>query len=150
MAKSKIRFTDVLSALYLVFMLPWLGIILLADLMALMNAGVIIASGFSNMGLMAVVGACTLFIAPSFLIPGLRRMYYRLPWLEPLVVFIVTDSMILCIGYEILNFGYQVVDPGRHVMFIILAIIWLVVARAVQCLILKKHPIRFAGVSELT
>lgn len=149
MAKSRIKFTDVLSAVYLVFMIPWLGIILLADLMALMSAGVIISSGFSNTSVMMIVGACTLFIAPSFLIPGLRRMYYRLPWLEPLIVFIVTDSMILCTGYEILNFGYQVVDPGRHALFAILAIAWLIAARIIQCFILKKRPIQFAGVSEL-
>lgn len=148
MAKSKITFSDVLSAIYLVFMVPWLLIILLADVMAFMNAGVIITSGFANQGLMAVVGACTLFIAPSFLIPGLRRMYYRLPWLEPLIVFIVTDSMILCIGYEILNYGYKVVDPGHHTLFTILAIVWLIGARIVQCLVLKKRPIQFAGVSE--
>lgn len=144
MAKSKITFSDVLSAIYLVFMVPWLLIILLADVMAFMNAGVIITSGFANQGLMAVVGACTLFIAPSFLIPGLRRMYYRLPWLEPLIVFIVTDSMILCIGYEILNYGYKVVDPGHHTLFTILAIVWLIGARIVQCLVLKKRPIQFA------
>ena len=89
-----------------------------------------------------------LFIAPSFLIPGLRRMYYRLPWLEPLVIFIVMDTTILCIGYEILNFGYQVVDPGRHLLFTILAVIWLIGARVVQCFFFKKRPIQFAGVSE--
>ena len=87
MAKSKITFTDVLSAAYLVFMIPWLFFLLLADLMAFMNAGVVITSGFANSSLMVVVGGCMLFIAPSFLIPGLRRMYYRLPWLEPLVIF---------------------------------------------------------------
>lgn len=148
MAKSKISFSDVLSAVYLVFMIPWIFFMLMGDLMAIMSTGVILTSGFSNTSVMVVVGGCLMFIAPSFLIPALRRMYYRLPWLEPLILFIVIDSLILCIGYEILNFGYQVVDPDRHVMFTLLAVVWLVGARAVQCFVLKKHPIEFAGVSE--
>ena len=148
MAKPGITFSDVASAIYLVFMIPLIGLLLLADLMAILSAGVVLSSGFSNTSVMHVVGLCAFFISPSFIIPGLRRMYYRLPWLEPLIKYLLIDSAILCLGYEILNYGFQVVDPGRHTLFIGLAVAWLIGARLVQCTLMTKKPIQFAGVSE--
>ena len=148
MAKLGITFSDVVSAIYLVIMIPFVGLLLLADLLSVLNTGVILTSGFSNTSVMHVVGLCTFFISPSFIIPGLRRMYYRLPWLEPFIKYLLIDSTILCLGYEILNFGFQVVDPGRHTLFIGLAVAWLIGARLVQCTIMTKRPIQFAGVSE--
>lgn len=103
----------------------------------------VIQIGFSGTSGMVMVFLITLFIAPSMLIPGVKRMYQRLPWLEAYCVQGTLDLTILIIALEILNFGYSVVSTQRHVLFIGFMLLWIIGARALQCWWFNRHPITY-------
>ena len=145
MAKGKLRASDIFSALYLIFMIPFVLFLILADIASLLGITTILASEFSNTSNATILWPCIFIISLSFMIPGLRRMYYRLPWLEPLIIMLAVDSVLIVCAYEIFNYGYQTVSAGRHVAFTVLAIAWLIIGRFAQCFYFSKRPIRFAG-----
>lgn len=146
MARGKLRVSDIISIIYLVIaMLPSAAILLLADIMAITNISVVITSGFANTSLIAILWLALLAFGLSLAIPPLRRMYYRFPWLETTVYLLVVDSVLLIGAYEIFNFGYAKVDTTRHILFGVLALVWLVGGRIAQCVIMGKHPIKYIG-----
>lgn len=147
MAKGKLKIADFVSIAYLIVaMLPSAAILLLADIMALTTVGVIITSGFANTSMLPILWLALLAFGLSLAIPPLRRMYYRFPWLEAAVHVLAIDSILVIGAYEIFNFGYMKVDAAQHVLFAVLALVWLVGGRALHCIAMHKHPMRYIGV----
>ena len=99
-------------------------------------------SGFSN----GTVGFIFIFItniplALTGWIPVLRKCYYKLPWLYPLVTINSYNLMILSIAEEILSKGFSVISTPRHVITVILMIIEIVGLRLLMSWYLKKNPL---------
>ncbi|MBU3132690.1 hypothetical protein KPL40_09490 [Clostridium gasigenes] len=101
-------------------------------------------SGFAgqNMG-GALIGICGLFIGGSLLIPPLRKMYKKLPWLYSLIKIFYVNLIILSVGLIILNMGYQVKDDARHAKFFILMIVQIVVCRIAMCIYFNLKPVKY-------
>ena len=136
---------NVCAVLYFVLvMLPWvclfMPLYLLVDIGSIFN---VIQIGFSTSSSIFMVGFFGMIIAISLLVPALRQMYYKLPWLAPFVATVGCDYAIVCVALEILNFGYQVPTTWRHVLFIVLMLLWIVGARALECWWFKRHPVRY-------
>ena len=150
MGKGAFRVSDFFSALYMVFMAPFVFFTLLADLMSIVTIPNIMSSGFANTSNAVILWPCVFIFGISFLVPGLRRMYYRLPWFEPFMVMLIADSILLIEFYEIFNTGYKVASASRHFFFTLLALLWLIGGRLLMCLWFKKHPVTFAGREKLS
>lgn len=112
----------------------------------IMDMNTVIKSGFStsNIGF-AFIGSLGLMIGLSLLIPPFRRMYYALPWLFPFVKIFYLNVVILSIATIILNKGFEVQNEYRHIMFIALMIIQIILCRFAMCIYLHKKPVRHIG-----
>ena len=138
---------NVCAALYFVLvMLPWvcvmMPLLLIAEVRTIFE---VIQIGFSTMSSIVLLGMFSMIIAISLLVPALRQMYYKLPWLAPFVATVGCDYAIVCVALEILNFGYRMPVTWRHVLFIVLMLVWVVGARALECWWFKRHPVRYVG-----
>ena len=138
---------NVCAVLYFVLvMLPWVCVFmplyLLVDIGSIFD---VIQIGFSTSSSIIMVGFFGMIISISLLVPALRQMYYKLPWLAPFVATIGCDYTIVAVALEILNFGYRMPVTWRHVLFIVLMLVWIVGARAFECWWFKRHPVRYVG-----
>ena len=138
---------NVCAALYFVLvMLPWVCVFmplyLLVDIGSIFD---VIQIGFSTSSSIIMVGFFGMIISISLLVPALRQMYYKLPWLAPFVATIGCDYTIVAVALEILNFGYRMPVTWRHVLFIVLMLLWIVGARALECWWFKRYPVRYVG-----
>jgi hypothetical protein len=86
-----------------------------------------------------------LAIGISLLIPILRKMYYKLPWLFAYVKIFYTNVIILSIALVILNYGYEVQNETRHTVFFILAICAIVIGRVLMSLYFHKKNVAHIG-----
>jgi len=133
--------------LYFVFVMWWVILLLiLSPFMLLSDIQVIRKSGFStsNVG-EALIGILGLFIGLSLLIPPIRKMYYKIPWLFPLVKIFFIDVIILSIAVSILNYGYEIRNAVRHNIFYVLMIVQIVVSRIAMCFYFHKNPVKYIG-----
>ena len=140
-------FGNVCAVLYFVLvMLPlvcvMMPLLLIAEVRAIFE---VIQIGFSTTSSIVLLWMFSTIIAISLLVPALRQMYYKLPWLAPFVATVGSDYAIVCIALEILNFGYQVPVMWRHVLFIVLMLLWIMGVRALECWWFKRRPVRYVG-----
>jgi hypothetical protein len=136
---------NIIAAIY--FVCPMSLVLLMLIFMPLVFIGYVIAvrsSGFAglNSGVPAIE-VCGLLIGLSLLIPPLRRMYRKLPWLFPLVEVLFINLVIMGIAMCILNKGYEVVDTSHQAKFFILMIVELIVGRIAACMFFKFKPIKY-------
>ena len=131
---------------FVLVMLPlvcvMMPLLLIAEVRAILE---VIQIGFSTTSSIVLLWMFSTIIAISLLVPALRQMYYKLPWLAPFVATVGYDYAIVCVALEILNFGYRVPVMWRHVLFIVLMLLWVVGARALECWWFKRHPVRYVG-----
>lgn len=101
----------------------------------------IIESGFASINFgVNFLCVISIFIAPTLLLPPLRRYYDLLPWLFPYVKIIFLDILILSLSIMLLNYGYAVQNEARHTIFLFLTGAFLIVARLLMCLYFHKKP----------
>ncbi len=144
-AKSVIG--NIIAILYFFSIMPFVIFILaFAPIGLLMDIKTIRASGFSttNIGI-TLIGILGMFIAPTLLIPALRGMYYKLPWLFPFVKIFFIDLIILSIALAVLNLGYEVQNSTRHSMFFALMIIQIILCRAAMSIYFSRKPVEYIG-----
>ncbi|HEY8529828.1 MAG TPA: hypothetical protein VIL22_09115 [Paenibacillaceae bacterium] len=129
--KASRLLANVFAVLYFVFfMIATLFILLIMPFMCLSDIQVLLSTGFAvpdnpNMVMIGVIG---IIIGLSMLIPALKIMYYKLPWLAPFVKIFFCNSLIMAVAFTILNYGYEVQNPARHRAFF-----WLMIAQIVAC-----------------
>ena len=75
------------------------------------------------------------------IIPVFRRCYYRFPWLYPLCMITTLHLYLLSIAELILAKGFSVLSTPRHVLTIVIMIVFVVAFRVVMCIYLKKRPL---------
>lgn len=111
-----------------------------------MDIQTIRSSGFSttNIGLQ-LIGVLGLFIGLSLLVPALRKMYYKLPWLYSYVKIFYVNIVIMSIATLILNYGYEVQNSKRHSIFFILMVLQMVICRIGMCIYFNKKPVQYIG-----
>jgi len=131
---------------FIAIMLATILLLIFAPVMLLGDIRTIQESGFasSNAGL-AFIGGLGLFIGISLIFPAFRRMYYKLPWLFPLVKIFYVNVVITAIANMIMNYGYEVQDETRHVTFFALAIIEIVIGRILMNLWFNKRKVEYIG-----
>lgn len=131
------RKTKVFAIIYALFIALWL---LLSLFTTLSNIGTVISSGFSGPDIaMNFIRVMALFIGISMLVPPLREMYSIFPWIFYFVKVIFADLVIFCIALTILNYGFEIQSQSRHILFIIIMIVQIIVCRIIMCLYLKKR-----------
>ena len=81
----------------------------------------------------------SMFVGMSMVVPSLKTIYQKYPWLYHYCMILLSDIFILSISEWIMNYGYQVVDPKRHTLFMVLAIIQFIVCRIMMGYYFKKH-----------
>ncbi len=114
--------------------------------MLISNIDVIRESGFANPNSgQAIMGLSGLFIGISLLIPPLRKMYYKLPWLFPFTKILFVDVLILSIAVAILNYGYEIQSSSRHAIFFGLMIGQIIIGRALMCIYFNKNKVEYIG-----
>lgn len=142
---EKIRVGDVFSAFYMLFLVPFLLLLLWTDVRVINLAIITLGAGVAGQSVSSVLWFTIFIVSFSFTIPGLRRMYYRFPALEPLIIMLLVDSTLVIVAYEIVNRAYEDSSSGGSPAFLLLAVVWLVGGRFLQCLFFRRYPIRFAG-----
>lgn len=123
--------------MWFIGMLPLYLVLMQSDIASMFT------SGFSTL----TVGESMLFVFAlifgiTMIVPPLRRCYKKLPWLYTYVVIFMADVAIMTIGEEILNYGYQVKNDTRHIIFTIIMILQIVACRVLMCIFFKKNPPR--------
>jgi drug/metabolite transporter (DMT)-like permease len=86
-----------------------------------------------------------MFIGISLLVPAFRRMYYKLPWLFPLIKIFYVNVLITSIAHMIMNFGYEIQDETRHSIFFALTIAEIVLGRFLMCLWFSRNRVEYVG-----
>ena len=73
-------------------------------------------------------------------VPTFRKCYYKLPWLYPFSMMALMNLFNLSLEEIILSKGFQVINPLRHIITIIIMIIQITVCRLIMCIYFKKNP----------
>lgn len=130
--------SNVCSVIYFVLvLLPW--VVLGEPLMMIWQFAEIFSAfgGLGNIALEAIQSVWILFLcifvaaAISMVIPGFWPMYRKLPWLLPYVVIGFVDVFVLALDMQVMYASGS----------ILLTVLFLVAARAVECVLLYKFPI---------
>ena len=135
------------SVLYFVAVMWWVVLLLLiTPFMLIGDIGTVHESGFSsnNIGL-SFMGIFGLLIGVSLLIPAFRRMYYKLPWLFPFVKIFLVNVVILTIAELVLNYGYEVRNDARHMLFFILTLGVIVIGRVIMSVYFSRKKVEYIG-----
>lgn len=125
---------------WVIFMLIFLPIVLMADIGIVRSSGYSIASPGAT-----YIGMLGLFIGLSLLIPAFRKMYYKLPWMFPLVKISFLNLIIMSIADMLLNYGYEVQSPARQDLFFVIMICQIVISRVLMCVYFNKKKVQFIG-----
>lgn len=134
------RISKIIAVLYfIIFMLLAMFLFIAWPLRFMSEIVATIGSGFSQSSNAIVLFYCSFIIAFSMLIPPLRIMYYKLPWLMPFIKIFFMNTIIMFIGISILNYGYEVQNGNRHTAAIIIMIAQLVICRFIICLHFNKN-----------
>ncbi len=139
--------SKIVAVIYFSVIMWWILILMLfMPFMSISDMGTIRDSGFSvpdtSFSVLAVFG---LFIGLSLLVPPLRRMYGKLPWLFPYVKVLLIDNLIFTIAITLLNYGYEVQSSTRHMIFFLLTIVQLVLCRALMCIYFSRRKVQYIG-----
>ncbi len=109
------------------------------DIASIINSGFGIESiGFTLLLIFSFIFGITM------LVPAFRKCFRKLPWLYPYITILTANITILAIGIQILNYGYQVQSDTRHMLFLVLMIVQIIVCRLAMCIFCHKKPIRIA------
>jgi len=132
---------------FIAVMLPTIPLLIFVPVLSLLiDITTIRVSGFAstNAG-SAFIGVLGMIIGISLLIPAFRRMYYKLPWLFPLVKIFYVNVVITSIATIIMNFGYEIQDETRHNIFFGLTITEIFIGRILMSLWFNKRKIEYIG-----
>lgn len=135
---------NIVAVLYFIFpMSLMIMILLLQPIMLPSEISTITNSGFSG-GTKPREGIMffAFIIGLSTVIPPLRKMYRTLPWLYPFIKIFFINFIIANIGISILQYGYEVNNEARHIIFFILMITQLVICRIAMCVYFKYRPVK--------
>ncbi len=126
---------------YFLAVMTWmLPMLIFIPLMTLSDMGTVMESGFSipNTGIyfIAVFG---LFIGLSLVVPAFRKMYYKLPWMFPYVKIMFINTIIITVALLLLNFGYEVQNDRRHLVWTLLMVAQLIICRILMSLYFHKR-----------
>lgn len=109
------------------------------DIASIINSGFGIESiGFTLLLIFSFIFGITM------LVPAFRKCFRKLPWLYPYITILTANITILAIGIQILNYGYQVQSDTRHMLFLVLMIVQIIVCRLAMCIFCHKKPMRIA------
>ncbi len=141
--KTKMIWIGIPAILFIIIAF-WL-VIFFMPLLVICSPGMylpaIIGSGFANPSInesfIMFISIFSFLIGLSILVPQFRKMYYTFPWLYPYVKVLFIDYIICILTIMIVNFGYTEDGDSRKLLFKILAILFLIVARLVQCVYFK-------------
>lgn len=143
MKKVFSKLADIFTVFYFLLMLLSILICIAAPIRSVQYIYGIIQSGYGSeqLGyfLLLSFGA---FVAPSLLIPPLRkRLYSFFPWLYAFIKISFCNLFILALACIALNYGYEFLSSSRHLRFIALTLVILVIGRLLVCLYFHKRPI---------
>ena len=126
-----LAFRSVFAFLFFILIMLWIIVILFfAPFIIIDEIATVITTGFAVQNSQwALLGVASLFIWLSLVVPVFRPMYYRLPWLFAFVKIFLLNYLILSVALAIINFGYEVQNPGRHILFLFLMILQIVLCR---------------------
>lgn len=145
MVKLESTVRNVIAGVYfLILMTITLLVLFIEPIAFFVDTKSIVISGFvkQNVGqAFSIMGACGLIIGMSLLIPTLRRMYYKLPWLYSAVKIFFLNFIILSIATGILNYGYETKNVRMHIMFFIIMVIQILACRLGMSFYFKFRPI---------
>jgi len=148
MSKTKHFLANIAALIYfIVIMLPTILLLILVPVLSLLiDITTIRVSGFAtaNTG-EAFIGVFGIIIGISLLVPPFRRIYYKLPWLFPLVKIFYVNVVITSIATIIMNFGYEIQDETRHNVFFALTIAEIVIGRILMSLWFNKRKVEYIG-----
>lgn len=147
MSKLRSILGSTAAFIYFVLVMWWILLMLLfAPLGLLMDIQTVRSSGFSttNIG-MSFIGIFGLFIGLSLLIPALRKMYFKLPWMFPFVKILFVDVIIMTVATFILNYGYEIQNNTRHTAFFIIMIVQIILCRIAMSIYFNKKPVKHIG-----
>jgi len=130
---------------FILIILPLLIILYLLPIALIcLEIDEIISSGFSEinstffiMWILVTVSALTM------LIPYIKNIYKKLPWLYMYIQVFTIDAIIVVVGVYILNKGYEIQNSERHTLFYILMMVFFLISRLTMCIYYKKNPIKF-------
>lgn len=140
---SKIKISDIIAIIWFVFaVLPSMLFLAFVPMMVLMDIDTVLSSGFStvNMEFMMLGVACIPF-GITMMVPCFRKCFEKLPWLFPFIIVLIVDTLIITIGFSILNFGYEVQSESRHTLFFALMIVQIVLCRIGMSVYFKLKPL---------
>mgnify|MGYP001426019044 CR=1 FL=1 len=123
-----------------IFALGFTPLMILGDINTILRTG--FALGFTWDSFL--IGH-SFMIAISMLVPPLRKIYDYFPWLFPYVVMFFINSLIMMMAVYILNYGYEVRDTARHVFFLIVMLVQIIVCRFAMCLYFWRKPVKPLG-----
>lgn len=144
MMKLKDLFGVIVAVVYFIFPMSLVILMLLLTPLMFPNAiSTIINSGFAGPGKeWGFIAMCGFFISLSLLIPVLRRIYLSLPWFYPFIKIFFMNFIIMNIGILILNYGYQVNNEARHIVFFSIMVLQLLICRIAMCFYFKYRPVK--------
>lgn len=135
---------NVIACIYFItIILPFSLILWFIPIGMFMDINSITKSGFSgqNSGL-AFLGAFGFIFGISMVVPALRRIYKKLPWLYVYIQVFMIDILILTVATYLLNIGFEVQNTTRHLVFFWMMIATLIISRLAMCVYYKFKPLK--------
>lgn len=115
---------------------------LIEDIYTVYQSGYVILDGMINLLIFILY---FLLIGLSLLIPGFRKMYYRLPWLFAYLTFFTLNSIFLAVALSILNLGQHTLHSSEAVLYLLAMSGQLLVCRLLMCILFYKKPLTHWG-----
>ena len=125
--------------IWVLLTLPFVMIIVSGDMISLVRNG--FSTSNASFDFLFVYG---LVFGITMLVPAFRRCFRKLPWLYPYITILSADITFLSVAIAILNFGFTVQNDTRHIIFIILAVLQIVVCRLAMCFYCHRKPVKIA------
>lgn len=135
------------AVLYFLSVMWWLLLLLMLDpIMQVTDIYEIRNYGFSTFGTAPTgIWIYGLFIGLSLLVPALRRIYYKFPWMFTFVKIAYLNALIMMVAVMLLNYGYEVQNPTRHNLFFILMICQIIICRILMCAYFSRKKVQYVG-----
>lgn len=137
---------DIMAVVYFVCVMSI--IIIALPVMQLVLMGLIISDligGFCKsydfyIGYLIMVLFCVP-VSVSLLLPPLRKMYHKLPWLFPYIKMGLINFFITSVALSLMALGYQKQETWRHILFVFLMIFQVVISRLTMGYYFMKKPV---------
>ncbi|NIZ47641.1 hypothetical protein PVA44_06935 (plasmid) [Entomospira nematocerorum] len=132
---------------FIVFMSLFIVVLAVLPSMTWSNIKMIRSTGFSmpNNDVVVMLAMSAFFMGLASWIPGLRRIYKKLPWLMAFFKIFFFNSLLFIIALYVMNYGYSVIDAHRNTIFYILTLCILVAGRLLLGLYAMSHSIERIG-----